>query len=318
MRITQLVEPQRSEVIELPDPKPGPGEVVVEVKACGVCTSELHPWRDGGWGLPTRFGHEPAGVVRSVGAGVRSVAPGDRVTGFFAPAFSELSLAREDQLAPIPEGVPFEHALGEPLSCLVNVLRRSRIQIGDRVALVGVGFMGLGLLGLIRLCGPREIVAIDPRPEARARALKLGADRALAPEEVGDDLVLTEFRYWDSPNGFDVVVEASGTQDGLTLGGKMVRAHGVYSVMGWHQGGPRQVDAEMWGWKAIDVVNAHQRRTALVAENLRIGLDLIRAGRYSLAPLVTHTFGLDQVDRAYGHMQTKPADFIKAVIVPSA
>ncbi len=318
MRVSHLIAPQRSEIVERPDPVPGPGQLVIEVKACGVCASELHPWHDGTWGLPTRLGHEPAGIVRAVGPGVSAAAPGDRVTGFFAPAYSNLALAEEWQVAHIPKGVPFEHALGEPVACLVNALRRSRIGVGDRVALVGVGFMGLGLLSLVRLRGPREIIAIDPRPEARARALSLGADRALAPEEVGDDLLLTKFSDWDGPTGCDVVVEGSGTQAGLTLAGRMVRAHGVLSAMGWHQGEPRQVDAEMWGWKAIDVVNAHMRRQTDKLECLRIGLDLIAAGRFSIAPLVSHRFGLDEVDRAFHHMTHKPEDFTKAVIVPSA
>ncbi len=318
MIVSQLVAPQRSEVIELPDPEPGPGQIVVEVKACGVCASELHPWQDGGWGLPTRFGHEPAGIVRAVGAGVHSVAPGDRVTGFFAPALSNLAVAEEWQLAAIPDGVPFEYALGEPMACLVNALLRSRIQVGDRVALIGLGFMGLGLLSLVRLRGPREVIAIDPRPEARAQALKLGADVALAPEEVPDSLLVTSFGQWDSANGCDVVVEGSGTQAGLTLGGRMVRAHGTLSVMGWHQGGTRQVDAEMWGWKAIDVINAHMRRQADKVESLRIALDLVASGRFSLEPLVSHTFMLNQVDQAFQHLVDKPHGFTKAVILPPA
>ncbi len=318
MLISQLIAPQRSEVIELPDPEPTPGQILVEVKACGVCASELHPWQDGGWGLPSRLGHEPAGVVRAVGSGVSSVKPGDRVTGFFAPAYSNLALADEWQLARIPEGVPFELALGEPMACLVNALLRSRIQVGDRVALVGVGFMGLGLLMLTKLRGPRELIAIDPRPEARERALKLGADVAYAPDEVPSALLVTKFSEWESPKGCDVVVEGSGTQDGLTLASRMVRAHGTLSVMGWHQGGLREVDAEMWGWKAIDVVNSHMRRQADKVECLRIALDLVASGKFSLEPLVSHRFKLDQIDEAFGHLADKPRSFTKAVIVPEA
>jgi threonine dehydrogenase-like Zn-dependent dehydrogenase len=204
------------------------------------------------------------------------------------------------------------------MACLVNALLRSRIQVGDRVALVGVGFMGTGLLMLAKLQGPRELIAVDPRPEARARALKLGADAAYAPDEVPDSLLLTKFGEWDSPKGCDVVVEGSGTQAGLTLGGRMVRAHGTLSVMGWHQGGTRQVDAEMWGWKAIDVINAHMRRQADKVESLRIALDLVASGRFSLEPLVSHTFMLDQVDQAFQHLVDKPHGFTKAVILPPA
>jgi threonine dehydrogenase-like Zn-dependent dehydrogenase len=75
-----------------------------------------------------------------------------------------------------------------------------------------------------------------------------------------------------------VVVEASGTQPGLDLAGKLVRAHGVLSILGYHQGGPRQVDVGMWNWKAIDVVNAHVRRRADLLESMRIGLELEAEG----------------------------------------
>lgn len=314
MRLSQLIAPAHSEVIDAPDPVIDPTQILVAVKACGVCASELHPWQDGGYGFPTRFGHEPAGVVVQTGAAVTGFKPGDRVTGFFAPAFSELAVAEAWQLAPIPDGVPFELALGEPVACLVNALLRSRIEVGDRVALVGLGFMGLGLLSLVRLKGPRQIVAIDPRPEARAKALSLGADAAYAPSEVPGELFVTQFSEWNSPKGCEVVIEGSGTQAGLSLAEKLVRAHGVLSVMGWHQGGPRTVDLHLAGWKACDIVNAHMRRQSVKVETLRIGLDLIAAGKFSLGPLVTHTFPLDQVDRAYQAMKDKPEGFTKAVI----
>ncbi len=314
MRLSQLIAPGHSEVIDAPDPVIGPTQILVAVKACGVCASELHPWLDGSYGFPTRFGHEPAGVVVQTGAAVTGFNPGDRVTGFFAPAFSELAVAEAWQLALIPDGLPFQLALGEPVACLVNALLRSRIEVGDRVALVGLGFMGLGLLSLVRLKGPRQIVAIDPRPEARAKALQLGADVAYAPDEVPGELFVTQFSEWDSPKGCEVVIEGSGTQAGLSLAEKLVRAHGVLSVMGWHQGGLRTVDLHMAGWKACDIVNSHMRRQSVKVETLRIGLDLIAAGKFSLGPLVTHTFPLDQVDRAYQAMKDKPEGFTKAVI----
>ncbi|HVL23951.1 MAG TPA: alcohol dehydrogenase catalytic domain-containing protein [Thermomicrobiales bacterium] len=317
MRYSQLVGPRTSEVVDAPCPRVGAGEVLVRVTMCGVCASELHPWQDGMSASPFRLGHEPVGVVEEIGAGVTRVAPGDRVTGLFQRAFSEYCVAPEDVLLPVPAGLPDERALGEPLACLVNALRRTPVELADQVALIGLGYMGLGFLQLLKLKGPSRIVAIDVREEARHKAAALGADEVYHPAEVPDDYLLTRFGDWDSDRGLDVVVEASGTQPGLTLAGKLVRAHGVLSILGYHQGGMREVDVQMWNWKAIDVVNAHVRRRADLLESMRIGLALEERGLIDLGRLVTHRFGLDEVDAAYAALRDKPDGFIKAVIEPA-
>ncbi len=315
MRYSQLIAPQTSAVAEQPTPAPGHGEVLVEVKVCGVCASELHPWMDPRPSYPYRMGHEPVGVVAAVGQGVTQFKREDRVTGLFMPAYSDFALTSEANLLHIPHDLPFELALGEPLACMVNGQRRTPVDLADRVALVGLGFMGLGLLQLLRLRGPREIIAIDPREDARALALELGADITYHPRDVPNDLFLTSWQDWEKPWGVDVAIEASGTQAGLTLAGQLVRAHGILSILGFHQGGLRQVDVEMWNWKAIDVVNAHVRRHADLMESMRIGLDLIQANKFSFAPLVSHRFGLDEVDHAFATLLNKPQGFVKAVVL---
>ncbi len=316
MRYSQLVAPQRSEVIDAPTPEPKRGEVLVRITACGVCASELHPWQDGVASYPARLGHEPVGVIESVGPEVTKVAVGDRVTGLCAPSFGDHGIAREEHLLTVPDCLPDHGALGEPLACLVNALRRTPVELGDRVALVGLGYMGLGFLQLLKLRGPGRIVAIDVRKDARRKAHELGADEVYHPSEVPDTYSLTRFQDWDSDRGFDVVVEASGTQPGLTLAGTLVRAHGVLSILGYHQGGMREVDVQMWNWKAIDVVNAHVRRRDDLMESMRIGLTLEEKGLIDLGSLVTHRFGLDDVDHAYAALRDKPQGFIKAVVKP--
>lgn len=316
MRFSQLIAPRTSAVVEGTSPESGPGEVLVRVEACGVCASELHPWQDGAPPYPRRFGHEPVGVVAALGPGAGAFHVGQRVTGLFKAAYAEVALARAADLLPIPDHVPAEAALGEPLACLVNAVRRTRIDLADRVAVVGLGYMGLGVLQLARLRGPARIVAIDIRAEARALALDLGADEAHHPDDLPDDYLLTDFGQWESDRGFDVVFEAAGAAPALDLGGRLVRAHGVLSIVGFHQGGPRQVDVGMWNWKAIDVVNAHVRRQADLLESMRIGLDLTAAGKVDLGRLVTHRYGLDGVDRAYADLAAKPRGFVKAVICP--
>lgn len=316
MRYSQLIAPRASEVVSGSTPEPGPGEVLVQVSATGVCASELHPWADGVAEYPHRFGHEPVGVVVKTGPGVSRFKESDRVTGLFNGAFAECCLAAEERLLPVPAGLADVNAFGEPLACLVNAQRRTRVDLADRVAMVGLGYMGLGLLQLMQLRGPREIVAIDVREEARQMALTLGADAAYHPADLPDDFRLTNFSDWKGDRGFDVVVEGSGSQPGLTLAGELVRAHGVLSILGYHQGGPRQVEVGMWNWKAIDVVNAHVRRQHILMENMRIGLELEAKGLIDLGKLVTHRYGLDEVDQAYADLRDKPPGFIKAVIEP--
>ncbi len=315
MKSSQVVGPQRSEVVEEPVPDPGPGEVVIDVAACGVCASELHAWLAGPVAEPLRLGHEPVGRVRAVGPNVTGVGPGDRVTGLLKPAYGEVCLAEERDVLLVPDGVPDLAALGEPLACLVNAQRRTRVELADRVALVGLGFMGLGLLQLLRLRGPRRVVAIDPREDTRRRALEIGADEVYHPAELPDGFEVTRFDEWETGKGFEVVVEASGTQPGLTLAGRLVRAHGVLSILGYHQGGTREVEVGMWNWKAIDVVNAHVRRHADLMASMRIGLDLLAAGQLDLAGLVTHRYPLAEVDRAFADLRDKPDGFVKAVVV---
>ncbi|HEV2128057.1 MAG TPA: zinc-binding dehydrogenase [Thermomicrobiales bacterium] len=314
MRYSELVAPRRSEVAEGPTGEPGLGEVLIRVSTCGVCASELHPWNDGRIPYSERLGHEPVGVVEKVGPGVTRFSPGDRITGLFEDAYSDFCIAPEDRLLPVPRDVPDENALGEPLACLVNIQRRTRVELADRVALIGLGYMGLGTLQLLKLRGASRIVAIDVREEARQRAVALGADEVYHPSDIPDEYLLTQFQDWEGDRGMDVVVEASGTPSGLTLAGKMVRAHGVLSIIGFHQGGDRQVDVEMWNWKAIDVVNAHVRRREDLLESMRIGLDLEAKGLIDLGSLVTHRFSLDEVDQAYTTLRDKPPGFVKAVI----
>ena len=316
MRYSQLIAPRTSEVVEVPTPDPGPGQVLVRVLASGVCASELHHWADGRPGYPHRFGHEPMGTVVAVGPVVTSIREGDRVTGLFKSAYADLCLASESELLPVPDGVAEESALGEPLACLVNAQRRTPVELADRVAVIGLGYMGLGMLQLLKLRGPSRIVAIDVREEARAAAMALGADESYHPSQLPEVYKLTNFGDWQSERGFDVVVEGSGTQPGLTLAGEMVCAHGVLSILGYHQGGPRQVDVGMWNWKAIDVVNAHVRRRADLMESMRIGLELTTKGLIDLGALVTHRYALDEVDRAYSDLLKKPPGFIKAVVRP--
>lgn len=315
MRQSILIRPQQSVVQERPKPKVGRRDVLVRVKVCGVCASELHGWQEESGPYPKEYGHEVTGEVVEVGADVETVRPGQLVTGLFSRGFAEYAVTSADKVTPVPEGMNPEAALGEPLSCVISAARRTRVELGDTVAIVGLGFMGLLMLQAIRLKGPGRIIAVDVRREALERALQFGADEVYLPHELPDRYKMTAWERLGRGYGADVVVEASGSQAGLTLAGEMVREHGFLSIVGYHQGGPRSVDMELWNWKGIEVLNAHERRAAYQMECMRRGLELVRRGKIEIASLVTHRFSLDEVDLAFRTLAEKPEGFIKSVVV---
>ena len=183
MRQSVLIGPKRFEMRSATLPPLQPSDVLVKVLASGVCASELHAWEDGE-GAPRMLGHEVAGEVIAVGESVRDFAVGQRVTGLFHEGFADQAVATAERVAAMPEGIGLDHAFGEPLACAMSGARRTRVDLGDRIAIVGLGFMGLLMLQLMRLKGPAEIIAIDLRDDALAAAKRLGADTLAKPNEV--------------------------------------------------------------------------------------------------------------------------------------
>lgn len=317
MRASILVEPKKSQVKEIDSPSPGDEEVLIRVEACGVCASDLHRWRgDGNFDYPARIGHEPSGVIERIGNRVSGWEIGQRVTAL-APgrgAFAEFITVPQESVILLPSALTYTEAIAEPIGCLVSGLERTEIHLGDRVAIVGCGFMGLALLQLVANRGVREIVAIDVRQDALKNALRFGADQAYLPEAVDQkDKVIS----WDQiGQGFDVVFETTGTQPALTLAGEMTGVHGVLSIVGWHTGDMRTLDIGLWNWKAITVINAHERRSDYLVSCMEAGLNLISAGKLDLASLITHTYTLNEVDKAFADLEEKPKGYIKGVVLP--
>ena len=187
--------------------------------------------------------------------------------------------------------------------------------VGDTVALVGLGFMGLLMLQAVRLRGPARIIAIDTRSDALESARQFGADETYTPDSIPDRLMMTEWGRVGKGFGADVVFENSGTSSGLTLASRIVREHGILSIVGWHQGGTRQVDMEMWNWKGFNVINAHERRPDYLMDCMRRGLSLVASGRMDTGSLISHRFYLDNVDGAFRALVEKPAGFHKAIVL---
>jgi threonine dehydrogenase-like Zn-dependent dehydrogenase len=277
-----------------------------------MCTSELDIFegRNPSLTYPRFLGHEVAGVVDAVGPGVTGFREGDRVVlyaeGEGYAEYITVPAAWAVRLAP---SVSFEHALGEPIACSVNGVRKADPEIGDHVAIVGCGFMGLIMLQVFRARGCGHLIAVDRRESMLDLARQLGATHTFHPEEAERAVKdLTDGR------GVDVGVEAAGIQATLDLTSQLVRMEGTLEVFGFHQGEKRQVDWGLWNWMAFRIVNGHTRTQSVYVDGIRIGMGMIERGQLDMGPLVTHRFGLAEINRGFETASAKEEGFVKGVV----
>jgi len=113
------------------------------------------------------------------------------------------------------------------------------------------------------------------------------------------------------------VIECVGYQWPLDLAGELVGFGGKLVVAGYHQDGPRQVNMQMWNWKGIDVINAHERDPAVNLRGLREAVDAVASGRFDPSPLYTHSYPLERLGEALEATRDKPDGFVKAVVTLS-
>lgn len=317
MRAAVLVEPQVTRLDEVPLPQPGPGQIRVRVEGCGVCGSNLPVWEGRPWFrypfAPGAPGHEGWGVVDAVGPGAGAIQPGDRVAFLSSNAFAEYDLAGANAWVRLPEAMRSEDFPGEAVGCAMNAARRSDIRSGQTVAVLGIGFLGAVITRLAAAAGAR-VVAVSRRRWALDLARALGAEQALEmaePRSVeGSVMELTR------GEGCDRVIEAVGAQGPLELAGRLTRVRGKLVIAGYHQDGLRQVDLQLWNWRGLDVINAHERDPRVCLEGIKLGIEAVLERTLDLGPLLTHRVPLHELGAAFRLMRDRPAGFLKAVATP--
>jgi threonine dehydrogenase-like Zn-dependent dehydrogenase len=316
MRTAILAAPGTMRLIETALPEPGPGQVRLRLEGCGVCASNLEPWGGNEWttypGEPGGLGHEGWGVIDALGEGFEGLAIGDRVAALSYHSYADYDLADADAVAKLPaelDGQPFP---GEPLGCAFNIFRRADIRAGQTVAIIGIGFLGAVLTRLASDAGAR-VIAVSRRQSSLDLAAHYGAAEAIV---MHDHYAIIE-RVRESTNGAlcGRVIAAVGKQWPLDLAGELVGEGGKLIVAGYHQDGPRQVNMQMWNWKGIDVVNAHERDRAAQMRGLREAIDAVASGALDPAPLYTHLYSLERLGEALDATRDKPGGFVKALVV---
>jgi L-iditol 2-dehydrogenase len=321
MRVARSLTLERTELQHDPDPEPGPGEVVCRVLACGVCGSDVLDWyveRK----LPAVLGHEPAGEVVAVGAGVRGVAVGDRVilhhhapcgecrrcrrghetlcerfrsSGLDPGGFAErvrVPADLVDELLVLDGLDPVAGTFVEPLACVLRSLDRAGVRPGDALLVMGAGVSGLLAVAAARARGVEAVWVREPRADRRAQALELGA------EHHGNELVDVALVCTPSPAA---IAEAAHY---VAPGGTLC----LYAPPS--PGTPLGIDGELLFMRELAVTASYSAGPG----DMRAALELLRAGRIDPEPLISHRFGLEDVGRALE--LTRRHQALKVVIVP--
>jgi L-iditol 2-dehydrogenase len=309
-----LTAPKRLELLQRDLAPLDPTEVLIDVTRCGVCASDVDRWLGkSDDAMPAWLGHEPAGIVAEVGRDVTHVAPGDRVAcwvegGGFADRVvtDERHCLKCDESCPTPE-------MAEPLACVVNSVGLAAPALGDDVVIVGAGFMGLLLQLVMQARGPRTITVADVRPGALQRAADLGATYTV--NTATEDLAKRVGEITDG-RGADLTFEVSGLNVGLDLAAAATRMSGKLCIVGYHQGGTREIPLGEWNWMAYTIINAHFRDKQTILAGMRTALRLMSAGVVDLRPLISHVMPLGQIAAAFDTAAAKHDDFVKAAIEP--
>jgi len=314
-------------VEQVPTPELGPDQLQVRVRCGGICGSDLHYYRHGGFGTvrlqePMVLGHEVAGVIEAVGSGVRRFGAGDRIavspsrpcglcrycqqglqnhcldmryygsamrTPHVQGAFRQQLVVETAQAHKLADSVSDgEGSMAEPLSVALHAVNRAGPLLGKRVLVTGCGPIGALVIVAARRAGATEIVATDVVPHPLRKALQIGADEAINMAEQPNALD----RYAADKGSFDVLFEASGNERALTGAFSALRPRGIIVQLGL--GGEMNLPINTIVAKEFDLRGAFRFH-----EEFGVAVELINKGLVDLKPLVSATLPYRDAGRAF-------------------
>jgi threonine dehydrogenase-like Zn-dependent dehydrogenase len=330
MKAAFVVAPKKIEIRDIKIPTINDNEMLVKIEACGVCASDMPVYLDTfpeemkkHSPFPRRLGHEPAGTVVEVGKNVKGFKKGDRITGYFADdCYAEYvtcdpsnTTARGHgyMIEKIPDGIPFEYALGEPLMCLMSIARVTNPELGDSIFQVGCGFMGLGIIAGLATTKLREYIVCDLEDSRLKLARELGATITLNPGKVD---VVKEVMKITGGRGVDIAIEAVGHPPGIKLTGAVIKVNrGKIITVGWHQAPDTY---ELFDWIKCPIIYSPQGigLSADQKSELKRAMWALEKGIYPMEKLVTHKYKLQDIDKAFRDNVGRTQGYIKGVVIP--
>jgi threonine dehydrogenase-like Zn-dependent dehydrogenase len=325
-----VVAPKKIEVLEVPMPTCNDDQLLVKVDACGVCTSDMSTFLDtfspevkARRPFPRRIGHEPVATIIQVGKNVRGYKKGERITGIFGDgAFAEYlsfdpvnppPVGRPPMISKVPDGLPSEHAIGEPMMCVMSHARVANPELGDFVFQAGTGFMGLGVIAGVASPKIREYIVADLEDWRLDVAKKLGATITLNPKKVD---VVAEVMKITEGKGVDVAIEAVGHPPGMKLVNAVIKNNrGKIVVVGWHQAPDVY---ELMDWIKSPIIYSPQGigMSTDPPSELPRALWAIQKGIYPMDILITNKYKLEETEKAFNDNLGRTPGYLKGVVMP--
>jgi len=300
--------------------KPGRDQVLVKTHLAGICGTDknfyegIFPKMKGrdtetrkDLGKPFFFGHEGGGRVVETGERVTRFGVGDKVIAFgWVDTFADYFVAGENDLEPVPEGMSMDLAsLGEPIGCALYSGMQSRVQLGDTVAVFGMGFAGQIMAQVVRKKGAYRVVAVDVVEDKLRMARKLGADvtiNSLEEDPVEAILDLT------GGSGVDVAVEMAGTQAAVNQCTAAVRHNGTLVFYSWITQDVT-LNISRWHNNSLNIVNTGLVHHSMEERRLWTpsALRPVVQDQIQVTPLITHRFQMQQIIEAFEAARTDPS-----------
>lgn len=329
------------EVQDVPEPSPGPDQVVIKVDSAGICGTDLHIYYDEfETRPPVTIGHEVAGQIMELGRGVRDWTTGDRVTTetyFYTcgecgncrrgrrnlcsqrrsigskedGAFAEYLLSPASNLIRVPEDLDLESAaLTEPLACVVHgVLQTAQVEAGDNVAITGPGPIGLLALQVVKSAGATAVmIGTNEDRERLTLAKELGSDEVINVQEVGDTVRCVTEMF--EGIGADVVIECSGAAPAAKTLTDIAARGARFCQMGIY-GKTIPFDQDAICYKELTVTGTN----ASVTPAWTRALKLLSERKVNAGRLISHRFGLHDWDKALEVAKNKQG--IKIILKPN-
>lgn len=326
-------------VVELPVPEIGQGELLVQLRACGICASDVMEWYMKPR-APIYPGHEPVGIVAAVGEDVRQFSPGQRVfIHHHVPcmvchfcqrgSYSQCLTFRSTHLypgglaeyvrvpaanvsldvLPLPDDLSFEAAtLIEPLACCIRGIDRAMVQQGDSVLILGAGSNGILLAQLAQQRGATRVIIVDPIPYRRQHALDSGIDYALDPEAAP---LPDQVHAVNESRKPDVVLVTPSKIGAMQQGIELVGPGGT--VLLFAPPPPAEVLPVVPNTLFFQEITLRTSYSAGPYET-RLALELLKNKRMRAETVITHRFSLKDAAQAF-QLVAKPGDALKVVII---
>ncbi len=268
------------------------------------------PWNTGTSGI---------GVVEAIGAGVTRFSSGDRVVGVMD--IRETNIVREEWIFPLGDLDPLIALCMEPAYVSIHCIRESNLRFGDRVAVIGLGALGLLAVSIARAAGADKIIAVDLLPKRRALAAEYGAEATLDPRD-GD--VGLKIRELTNDMGVDITIELTGNYIGLNTAIISTRVGGLICSAGFYQGEAQGLFlGREWHHNRLTMIvphgcgGGHESRDYPYWDQQRAFetiLAMMRRGQLNASGLINKVYSLEEATRAFQHIREQPDDIIKFAV----